>query len=347
MADFDPSGTASYTVGLFGIPSDRKTAAVVLIPVPWEVTTSYGGGAALGPEAVWKASPQIDLFDLELGSAYEKGYHLLEIPEELRTLNDTLKPKALAVRAALEENPELNSQMQSTLKEINAGCAKMSEWVYSQAKQILSNGQIPCVLGGDHSSPEGNIRAVSEATGGKVGVLHVDAHADLREHYQGFERSHASIMNNVMNAKWKPQQLVQVAIRDFSQEEYAQTQERNDIETFFDLNLKREEFEGRPWAKTCEDIVAKLPKQVYISFDIDGLSPEYCPSTGTPVPGGLTFDQANYLMRTVVKSGRQIVGFDLNEVAPGESDEWDGNVGARLLYKMCGWAVLSQKPNQM
>ncbi|MBX3020775.1 MAG: agmatinase family protein [Bdellovibrionales bacterium] len=342
MSDFDPSGTASYSVGLFGIPSERETARVVLIPVPWEVTTSYGSGAAMGPEAVLKASPQIDLFDLELGKAYESGYHLLAIPEEIAELNAQLKPKALEVRTHLEDHGHLNHEMQRTLAEINTGCSRMSEWVYMQAKDILKRGQIPAVLGGDHSSPEGNIRAVSEATSGKVGVLHVDAHADLRFQYQGFQRSHASIMNNVMNAPWRPSKLVQVAIRDFSQEEFAQIEERGDIETFFDLNLKREMFEGRTWADICKDIAAQLPEQIYISFDIDGLSPEYCPHTGTPVPGGLTFDQANYLMRHLVKSGKKIIGFDLNEVAPGESDEWDGNVGARLLYKMCGWAVHSQ-----
>lgn len=341
MSNFDPSGTASYTVGLFGIPSDRATARVVLIPVPWEVTTSYGSGAAMGPEAVWKASPQIDLFDLEVGTAYESGYHLLEIPTELKELNDLFKPKALEVRAALEDEGQLSPALQKQLAEINSACARMSEWVYTQAKQILQNGQIPAVLGGDHSSPEGNIRAVSEATKGEVGVLHIDAHADLREQYQGFERSHASIMNNVMNAPWKPKHLVQVAIRDFSREEYAQIESRKDITTFFDVHLKRELFEGRSWAQLCQEMIAPLPKQVYVSFDIDGLSPEYCPHTGTPVPGGLTFDQANYLFRTLVQSGRRIAGFDLNEVAPGGSDEWDGNVGARLLYKMCGWTVVS------
>jgi agmatinase len=220
----------------------------------------------------------------------------------------------------------------------------MSEWVYGQAAQALKRGQIPAVLGGDHSSPEGNIRAVSEACKGKVGVLHIDAHADLRVKYQGFERSHASIMHNVMTAPWKPEKLVQVAIRDFSQEEFALIRERQDISTFFDLYLKREGFEGKSWADSCAKIVEILPQQVYVSFDIDGLSPEYCPHTGTPVPGGLTFDQANYLIGSVVQSGRKIVGFDLNEVAPGEADEWDGNVGARLLYKMCGWAVMSQPP---
>lgn len=345
MSDYDPSGTASYTVGLFGIPTKLESAKVVVIPVPWEVTTSYGSGTSRGPLSVWKASPQIDLFDLELKTSYEQGYHLLALPEDLQKLNDDLKPKALKVREFLEEKGELDATMKPVLDEINAGCARMSEWVHKQAMEALKRGQIPAVLGGDHSSPEGNIRACSEMFKGRIGVLHVDAHADLRDKYQGFERSHASIMNNVMNAPWKPEKLVQVAIRDFSQEEFAMIRERQDITTFFDLYLKRDGFEGKTWADTCNSIVEVLPRQVYVSFDIDGLSPEYCPSTGTPVPGGLSFDQANYLLATLVRSGRRIVGFDLNEVAPNpddEGDEWDGNVGARLLYKMCGWAVMSQ-----
>lgn len=336
-------GTASYKAGLFGLATTLESARIVIIPVPWEVTTSYGGGTAQGPESVLKASPQIDLFDLELGRAYEQGYHLLPTPEFLMQLNDHLKPKALAIRAQLEEGKAPTSQIREALQEINLGCNKMAEWVYTEAAKILKRGQIPAVLGGDHSSPEGNIRAISEAHDGQVGVLHVDAHADLRYQYQGFERSHASIMNNVIRASWRPQKLVQVAIRDFSQEEYDLIQKTEAVQTFFDLNLKRALFEGESWASICARIIADLPEKVYVSFDIDGLSPEYCPHTGTPVPGGLTFDQANYLLRTLAESGRRIVGFDLNEVAPGgsESDEWDGNVGSRLLYKMCGWTIKS------
>ncbi len=343
MSSYDPSGPASSDAGLFGIPTQLETAKVVVIPVPWEVTTSYGSGASLGPAAVRRASSQIDLFDLELKTSYERGYHMLDIPEDLRKLNDQLKVEALRVRAHLEESggEKLPADIQKKLDEVNRGCAQMSDWVYQQASQTLKRGQIPAVLGGDHSAPEGNIRAVSENYKGKVGILHVDAHADLRVKYQGFERSHASIMNNVMNASWRPEKLVQVAIRDLSQEEFAMIRERTDISTFFDLYLKRDGFEGKPWAESCAKIVEILPQLVYVSFDIDGLSPEYCPNTGTPVPGGLTFDQANYLLSTLVRSGRKIVGFDLNEVAPGDSSEWDGNVGARLLYKLCGWSVMS------
>ena len=342
MSATDPSVTASYKNGIFGISSSRDQAKIVIIPVPWEVTTSYGSGAALGPECVWKASPQVDLFDLEVGNSYQRGYHLLEIPRAIQELNDVLKPKALKVREELEETGGLSPAAKKSQAEINSGCAKMTDWVYMQAQEILKRGQIPAVLGGDHSSPEGNMRAVCEHYKGAVGILHFDAHADLRYQYQGFERSHASIMNNVMRASWKPEKLVQVGIRDFSEDEYQLISTTDAIETYFDANLKRSLFEGESWSSVCKRIVNGLPKQVYVSFDIDGLSPEFCPHTGTPVPGGLGFDQALYLLRTLVESGRKIVGFDLNEVAPGpEGDEWDGNVGARLLYKLCGWAVTS------
>ncbi len=341
MPNYDPSGTSSYHSGLFGIPSSPETARIVIIPVPWEVTTSYGGGTARGPQAVLEASPQIDLFDLELGKSYEKGYCLLPIPADLLALNDKMKVLAVNVRGELEAKGQLSAAAKKHQSEVNAGCAKMCAWVHGQAQIILKRGQIPAVLGGDHSVPEGNIQALSESLKGEFGILHLDAHADLREHYQGFERSHASIMNNVMNAPWRPKKLVQVAIRDFSEEEHAMTEARKDIKTFFDAELKTQMFEGTTWGEWCKRINAELPKNVYLSFDIDGLSPEFCPGTGTPVPGGLSFDQVAYLIRSVVQSGRRIVGFDLNEVAQTDGTEWDGNVGARLLYKMCGWTVLS------
>ena len=338
MSQADISGTASYRDGLFGIPSTKESSRLVIIPVPWEVTTSYGGGAADGPSSILEASAQVDLFDLELGNAFEQGYHMLPIPEALQSLNGQLKPKALAVREALEGG---RPAAQGLLAEVNQGCAQMVDWVFTQAQECLNHGKIPAVLGGDHSTPEGNIRAVSEFLSGDFGILHFDAHADLREHYQGFERSHASIMNNVMNSSWRPRKLVQVGIRDFCEEEYQLISGSEQIETYFDVNLKRALFEGESWSAICRRVVSGLPENTYISFDIDGLSPEYCPHTGTPVPGGLSFDQAAYLIRCVVESGRRIVGFDLNEVAPG-NDQWDGNVGARLLFKLCGWTVRSQ-----
>jgi agmatinase len=113
------------------------------------------------------------------------------------------------------------------------------------------------------------------------------------------------------------------------------------IVTHFDRELKHAVYRGTPTAGLHDRIVRQLPRKVYISFDIDGLDPGLCPSTGTPVPGGLAFEEALHLIETVVRSGRKIIGLDLNEVSPG-SDEWDANVGARLLYRMINLMARSQ-----
>lgn len=330
-----------YTgAGIFGVPTERKSANVVIIPVPWDVTTSYGGGTSRGPEAVLNASPQIDLYDIEVGEAFESGYHLdAEDPYFLAT-NEKLRVVAKDVIDQWDENGEIDKSGQKLVEEVNAGTTLMVEKVRTAALSVLKDGKIPAVLGGDHSTPLGLIQAIAEKTNGDFGILHIDAHADLRKAYHGFIHSHASIMRNVMELKVGPKKLVQVGIRDFCKEEMDFIEANpNHISTYFDDELKKKIFGGTTWNALCETIVNELPNSVYVSFDIDGLSPDFCPHTGTPVPGGLHFDQAVHLLSVLGRSGKKIVGFDLNEVAPGEDTEWDGNVGARMLFKLCGWAV--------
>ncbi|MDH5399996.1 MAG: arginase family protein, partial [Cyclobacteriaceae bacterium] len=131
-------------------------------------------------------------------------------------------------------------------------------------------------------------------------------------------------------------------IRDICEDEVSYiNNNRHRITTFYDESIKEAVFQGSTWQQQVERIIEELPELIYISFDIDGLAPAYCPNTGTPVPGGLTFEEATYLIRSVVKAGKTIIGFDLNEVAPGDS-EWDENVGARLLYQLACWMGVSQ-----
>lgn len=346
MSQFDPSQTISSEFGIFGIPVKEEEAKLILLPVPWEVTTSYGQGASNGPRIVRQASEQIDLFDLETGKAYEAGYFMREIPEDLEAKNKKMKARAQELIQMKTDLVDDKAKEDKILKEVNTACDEMSEWVYQQSKEILSQGKYLGLVGGDHSSPYGSIRAVSEKCKGDFGVLHIDAHADLRVAYQGFKQSHASIMYNVMSSDFKPKKLVQVGIRDFSEDEYNYIQNNpKTVRTFFDLENKRRQLEGATWAQICKDIAAELPQNVYVSFDIDGLDPALCPSTGTPVAGGLSLSEVFYLFRTVVESGRKIVGFDVNEVSSGENEEseWDGNVGARVLYKLCGWTIVSNR----
>jgi agmatinase len=117
------------------------------------------------------------------------------------------------------------------------------------------------------------------------------------------------------------------------------------VRVFADRELARRRHAGEAFAATAKAIVAELPRDVWITFDIDGLDPRLCPHTGTPVPGGLDIHEATAILREVAASGRRILGFDLDEVAPSPSDErdaWDGNVGARLLYKLCAFTLASQ-----
>ena len=106
------------------------------------------------------------------------------------------------------------------------------------------------------------------------------------------------------------------------------------IKTFFDWDLKKAQYEGKTWSQSVNEIIKELPKRVYISFDIDGLKPNLCPNTGTPVAGGFELEEISYLFFELVKAGKEIIGFDLNEVAQGKSDDWDANVGARALWNL-------------
>jgi agmatinase len=204
----------------------------------------------------------------------------------------------------------------------------------------MNQGKMVALLGGDHSTPFGFMQALAEKYPA-FGILQIDAHADLRNAYEGFTYSHASIMHNALGLS-QVSKLVQVGIRDYCEEEVNVMREQKDrVVTFFDRDIKQEQYNGKTWAQQAEHIVSQLPENVYISFDIDGLDQKLCPNTGTPVAGGFEFEQAAYLIHTVVKSGKKIIGLDLNEVAPGEHDEWDANVGARMLLRMCNCMALS------
>jgi agmatinase len=346
MTEIDVNLTTSSEFGIFGIPCEPEKAQIHIIPVPWEVTTSYGAGASQGPTLIRRASEQVDFLDLEIGKIYQVGIYMHSEPQHLAKLNNTLKPLAQELITLRTSQIEDQVRIRNLLQQINQGCHLMTQWVYEQTREILKNGKWPVVLGGDHSAPLGAIKAIAEHYKGKVGVLHIDAHADLRKAYQGFSQSHASIMHNVLQLNPKPQNLVQVGIRDFCEEEYDYILGQSGlIRTFFDLDLKREIYEGQTWNGICQQIVSELPDNIYVSFDIDGLDPSLCPGTGTPVPGGLSFNEACHLLFSIHRAGKKIVGFDINEVssAMDEKDDWNGNVGARLLYKMCGWLSKTQR----
>ena len=341
---FDPNAAASPDSGIFGLLDSPEESRVVLLPVPWDATTSYRPGTAKGPDAILEASRQVDLFDIETGKPYEAKLALLKPSEHVTSWNAAARAAAVPIIEAGGQ-VEGSAKLESLVAIVNDFGEKLNDDVYARTREWLGRGKIVGLVGGDHSTPFGSIRAHAEKFPG-LGVLHLDAHADLREAFEGFEWSHASIMENVTRRIDGVKKLVQVGIRDFCEEEFDRIRgSRGRIETHFDVEIAEARRRGA-LEKRFAEIARALPQKVYVSFDIDGLDPVLCPSTGTPVPGGLAFHEASALLRAVVAAGRTIVGFDLNEVAPGEGDgpasEWDGNVGARLLYKMIGWTLLSQ-----
>lgn len=331
---FDPSGVAIRNGQFLGLDVSLQDARMVLLSLPWDVTTSYRPGTVNGPEAVLNASYQLDLYSPYLENVADVKLHTLELPEIWRKKSAEARKDAEAYIHFLEEggDPSDSPEMQDKLAACNRICRELHAWSQKIAAEHLRAGRCVLTLGGDHSVSLGPIRAAAEHYG-ELSVLHFDAHADLRAAYEGFEDSHASIMFNVMRDP-KVTRLVQVGIRDVSEFEIAFIQKDKRVKTFFDWTLKEREGAGESWKSICEDIVSQLGPKVYISFDIDGLDPKLCPNTGTPVPGGLEMHQATQLIQAVVKSGRQVVGGDLVEVAPGTDNEWDGNVGARTLFQM-------------
>lgn len=355
MTKFDPNAAASRDSGVFGLPFSEKESALVYFPIPWEATTSYGGGTSNGPAAILEASKQVDLYDLEVLRPYEPGLHMLKENKQIRAWNKEAKKAAQSIIAFggdLDAAPKAKRPaLKKALARVNALSAKVNDAVHRETLRLLNAGKIPGLVGGDHAVPLGAFRAVGEKFG-DFGILHFDAHSDTRIAYEGFQYSHASIMHNALEEVPQIKKLVQVGIRDFCEQEVDYCRAQGDrVSIFFDQKLAQRKYAGETWQKIADEIIEKLPKKVWISFDIDGLDPRFCPHTGTPVPGGLEFNEAVYIVRRLAESGRTIIGFDLNEVAPSsdKDDEWDANVGARLLYKLTAWTLVSQgkcKKNQ-
>ncbi|NVO31117.1 agmatinase family protein [Hymenobacter lapidiphilus] len=342
LANFDPNALADAAGGLFGLPFTPEEAQVVVVPVPWEVTVSYRAGTAQGPEAIHAASLQVDLYDPDLPDAWRMGLAMEEPDAAIAAESEELRPLAEGYIGWLEEGqPEADrAEHAPSAERINERGRALLEWLKAKTGALLDAGKGVVVLGGDHSTPLGYLHALAERHE-EFGILQIDAHCDLRPAYEGFEFSHASIMYNALQLP-QVKKLVQVGIRDYCQQEADFIDQSNGrVALFADRFLQAEMLGGKSWKKECKKIIAQLPQKVYLSFDIDGLDPKLCPGTGTPVPGGLEFEQAVYLLRMVVRSGRIIIGCDLNEVAPGDT-EWNAIVGARLLYHMANWMAVSQ-----
>ncbi len=335
IAAFHASGVGVANNQMFGLPFNYEESELVLVQVPWEVTVSYRAGTAKGPDAIMKASTQIDLYDNDNPTGWQQGIFTKKISSSLKKKSAEARKLAEQHIKALEKGKE----NEKGLDEINKASEQLNQFVYKETIAALNDNKLVGLVGGDHSTPLGYMQALAEKHGG-FGILQIDAHADLRDAYEGFTYSHASIMFNALKIE-NVKKLVQVGVRDICDDEINVIDNSNRrIVTYFDQELKHGQYNNISWQQICAQIVSQLPEKVYISFDIDGLDPKLCPDTGTPVPGGLEFEQAVYLINELIRSDRKIIGFDLVEVAPGKT-EWNAIVGARMLYKLCNLILKS------
>lgn len=342
LSKFDPNSAGNPNNNVFGLPFSEEDARLVVLPIPWEVTVSFGSGTARSAEQIMKASLQVDLFDPDIPEGWKEGFFMKEPDRKILLKSDYLRKEAELYIDYISKGDEVqnNQFMCKTMKEVNEGGYFLNNWVYQQTKALLDKNKLVGLLGGDHSTPLGFMKAIAEKHGA-FGILQIDAHCDLREAYEGFVYSHASIMYNALKEIPELQKLVQVGIRDYSYGEHQFIQENGGrIRTYFDKEIRERQFEGESFKQITEEIIKQLPDKIYISFDIDGLDPKLCPNTGTPVQGGFETEQVFYLFKQIIKAGKQIIGFDLSEVSTSENC-WDANVGARVLFKMCNLMIAS------
>lgn len=329
---FDPNDIGVKNGNIFGFPVTENEAEIVIIPVPWDVTASYRKGTSKAPGQILEASTQLDFFHSNYEGAHKIKVYMSPISEDMQSINEDMKNKSIEYLRFLEDGGEVvrDSEYSLFLEAANEAHENITDAVYDKATNIMNASKIPAVLGGEHSAPLGLIKALGTKFS-SFGVLQLDAHADLRSEYEGFHQSHASIFHNVLEQIPQVSQVVQVGIRDLSDAESERINHDDKLMTYFDWQLKEERFNGRFWQQQVQEIIAELPQNVYISFDIDCLKPSLCPNTGTPVPGGFEFEEISYLLHQLAASGKSIIGFDLCEVGDGE---WDAMVGARCLWEL-------------
>ncbi len=282
-----------------GLPpemTDRAKAKFLVLPVPFEESVSYGGGTGKGPAAVIDASRQVELWDEELlRETCEAGIHTLPEFKPARMKGERYL-KALAEHAA----------------------------------ELVKEGKTLVSLGGEHSITPALVEAVRTKYP-KVSVFQIDAHADLRDEYEGKKWSHACAMKRVVELGCK---LAQAGIRNFSKSEVPFV-DRGPVATA-PAHMTRTPADMR---KAIERFLEHLTDDVYITVDIDGLDPSLVPGTGTPEPGGLTWYETLDYLRPIFAQ-KHVVGFDIVEVAPLEGSSVSEFVAAKLAYRMMGYRMI-------
>lgn len=273
-----------------GLPDpygSEEFAKIVLLPVPFDLTTTYQKGTNLGPGALIEASRNLELYDIETNSeVYLKGIF-------------TAPP-------VLEKTSEA-----------------MLEMAYNRTKALLDKEKFVVTIGGEHSISFGAIKAHAEKFQ-KITILQLDAHADLQDAYEGNPWSHASVMARVQELE-NVEKIVSVGIRSMSSEELPRLDRQN---TFFSHQFDPDQ------------ALEKLTGLIYITFDLDVFDSSLMPSTGTPEPGGLQWNETMQFLKRVFKE-KSVIGFDVVELCPNNTNKAPDYLAAKLIYKLLSYKYFS------
>ncbi len=287
-------GIAGRYAGLPDPYASRTSSKIVILPVPFDKTSTYQKGSDKGPKALIEASRNLELYDIETEtSVYEWGIH-------------TDKPVAAKT-----------SKM-------------MLKMVYNRVKEWIAQGKFVVTLGGEHAISYAPILAYAEHYG-SLSVLQLDAHADLQEAYENNPWSHASVMARVKEIP-QVEKIVSVGIRSMSAEELPFLVKED---TFFAHELES----NRVW---MNQVIEQLTDPVYVTFDLDVFDSSLMPSTGTPEPGGLSWNTAMKLLKKVAET-RSIVGLDVVELCPHPTHRAPDYLAAKLVYKILSYKYQTKK----
>jgi len=287
--------TSKNYAGISDEFAQLEKSKIILIPVPYDGTSTWGKGADKGPEAFLEASENMELYDIETDSeVYKQGIHLTEPVTE-------------------------NSSPEAMVKE-----------VHNITKDFIKRNKFVTLFGGEHSISIGSIRAFNECFD-NLTVLHIDAHADLRESYGGTKYNHACAVyeaNQTTN-------LVQVGIRSM---DVIEKTLMDDEKTFFAHDMINDEY----WS---DKVIEAMTDNVFITFDLDAFDPSIMPSTGTPEPGGLLWYETLEFLKQVFED-KNVVGFDIVELCPNKNDRSSDFLAAKLYYKMLSYKFAGQEIDQ-
>jgi agmatinase len=287
--------------GFLALPRDRATfaaARVLVLPMPFEQTVTYGGGTFRGPEAIIRASQQVEWYDPELDAEPGLAYGI-------HTLDPLVLPAEPAAAVAV---------------------------IAGAAEAAARTGKLVLGLGGEHTVSVGFAQGIGAALGGPLTVVQIDAHSDLRDTYEGSPLSHACVARRILGLA-EVDQLLQLGIRAISREEVEFVRAHHDAVRIWSAD----DVHAGGW----EDTLARrlTGRRVYLTLDVDGLDPSVVSATGTPEPGGLSWQQALAILRLVASVG-DVVALDCVELAPVDGQHHSDYAVARLLYKALNYILV-------